>query len=235
MNKIKNIAFSCLLGTILIAPAMAAENLDDLSDIQLLSLAQKGNAEAQYKTGDLYYYGDDEIEQDFHQARVWYEKAAQQDYADAAYSLGVMYDQGQGVQPNVKKAFAYYQQAALQGSADGMYNLGYIYENERHPADYHNAFLWYSQAAQLDHREALNNLGVMYFNGYGVAQSFKKAFDYYQKSAYLDNPIAQYNLGTLYRDGKGVARDTQQAIKWFAKAADQGDEDAESALHELKH
>ena len=36
-----------------------------------------------------------------------------------------------------------------------------------------------------------------------------------------------------YANGKGVAKDFLEAVKWFRKAAEQGDEDAKSALRRL--
>jgi hypothetical protein len=102
MKKIRNVLATCLLVGVMTTPVFAA-NLDDMSDVDVLAIAQKGQAEAQYKIGDVYYYGSNDTEQDFDQARFWYEKAAQQGNADAEYSLGVMYDNGEGVEQNPKK------------------------------------------------------------------------------------------------------------------------------------
>jgi TPR repeat protein len=74
-----------------------------MSAPQVLQLAKQGHPEAQNKIGDIYYYGDDETEQDFDQALMWYEKAAKQDNVDAEYALGLMYDDGEGVEQDLKK------------------------------------------------------------------------------------------------------------------------------------
>src|ERR1700692_2745247 len=47
--------------------------------------------------------------------------------ADAQYSLGVMYGNGQGVPRNEKEAARWYRLAAEQGDADAQFNLGYMY------------------------------------------------------------------------------------------------------------
>jgi TPR repeat protein len=38
------------------------------------------------------------VEQDFKEAIKWFQKAADQGFAEAQYNLGFMYDKGQGVE-----------------------------------------------------------------------------------------------------------------------------------------
>ena len=45
--------------------------------------------------------------------------------------------------------------------------------------------------------------------------------------------VAQYNLGFVYANGRGVAKDDVEAMKWYRKAAEQGNENAKSALRRL--
>jgi TPR repeat protein len=44
-------------------------------------------------------------------------------------NLGVMYDNGLGVEQSYEKAFEYYEQAAQLGHAQAQYNLGCCYAN----------------------------------------------------------------------------------------------------------
>jgi TPR repeat protein len=53
--------------------------------------------------------------------RLW-EKAAAQGLVNAQYNLGVMHENGQGVDVNYKKAFEWYEKAAKQGIAP--YEIG---------------------------------------------------------------------------------------------------------------
>ena len=55
--------------------------------------------------------------------REW-EPLAEQGDADAQYNLGIMYDEGQGVQQDYKVAVKWYRLAAEQGEANAQYNLG---------------------------------------------------------------------------------------------------------------
>ncbi|MNC76241.1 Sel1 repeat protein [compost metagenome] len=47
---------------------------------------------------------------------AWYRKAAEQGYAGAQTSLGMMYASGQGVPKDVKQAYAWFSVAAANGS-----------------------------------------------------------------------------------------------------------------------
>ena len=51
----------------------------------------------------------------YKKAFEWYKKAAKQGFAKAQYNLGIMYQNGQGVDVNYKKAFEWYEKAAEQG------------------------------------------------------------------------------------------------------------------------
>jgi TPR repeat protein len=55
---------------------------------------------------------------DYKQAVYWYQKAADQGYAEAQSILGVMYAFGKGVLKNDKQAVYWYQKAAEQGLAE---------------------------------------------------------------------------------------------------------------------
>ena len=54
---------------------------------------------------------------------------AEQGHVDAQYSLGVMYENGEGVPENDAEAVKWWRFAAEQGNVGAQYNLGYMYEN----------------------------------------------------------------------------------------------------------
>jgi len=57
------------------------------------------------------------------EAVEWFRKAADQEYADAQYQLGVMYENGWGVDANNKEAVQWYKKAAEQGNTDAQNKL----------------------------------------------------------------------------------------------------------------
>lgn len=92
--KLKNIVFSILLSMSAISLAQA----EDVSFSQeLVQQAKSGDVIAQNNLGDAYYYGND-VDQDFGKALEWFKKAAAKGNADALFSVGYMYDYGEGTE-----------------------------------------------------------------------------------------------------------------------------------------
>ena len=66
----------------------------------------------------------------------------------AQYSLGLMYDEGQGVPQDYAEAVKWYRKAAEQGHARAQNNLGAMYYKGRGvPQDYAEAHMWFNLAA----------------------------------------------------------------------------------------
>ncbi len=80
-------------------------------------LAERGNPEASYQLGILYYRGEGVL-QDYAEAAKWFEQAAEAGDADAQYNLGLMYANGQGVARDLVRAHVWFTLAA-SGYADG--------------------------------------------------------------------------------------------------------------------
>jgi TPR repeat protein len=98
--------------------------------------------------------------------------------------------------------------------------------------DYAKAMEWYRKAADDGYAPAQDVLGQMYENGLGARKDYDKAFDWYSKAApFFSN--AQYDLGKLFENGLGVTPDYTKAREWYRKAADQGNQDASIAFHQL--
>ncbi|MDA7709257.1 sel1 repeat family protein [bacterium] len=121
--------------------------------------------------------------QDFQKGHVAYEAG---DYATAIkewmplaeagdalaqYSLGFMYQIGEGVLQDYKEAVKWWRLAAEQGVAYAQYNLGRNhYSGQGVFQDYKKAVKWWRLAAEQGVAYAQTNLGVMSQNGYGVLQ-----------------------------------------------------------------
>jgi TPR repeat protein len=80
-----------------------------------LKAAQRGNASAQTKMGDIYRSGWGGTQVDYAQAIYWFRKAAAQGSTSAEYSLGYMYQNGLGVEKNAKEAKGWYRKATADG------------------------------------------------------------------------------------------------------------------------
>ncbi|HSG06069.1 MAG TPA: tetratricopeptide repeat protein [Nitrospiria bacterium] len=80
------------------------------------SLAEQGDAAAQYNLGLLYDKGKG-APQDYSEAVKWYQKAAEQGQAEAQYNLGFLYAIGQGVPQDYVLAHMWFNLAASRFSA----------------------------------------------------------------------------------------------------------------------
>ena len=57
---------------------------------------------------------------------------------------------------------------------------------------------------------------------------------WYKKAAEQNNASAQWNLYCSYSDGEGVAKNTKIAKEWLQKADDNGHEEAQNTLQDVK-
>ena len=60
---------------------------------------------------------------------MWYVRAAKQGNPAAQFNLGLMYDIGEGVTPDYKRAIKWYRLAAKLNNAQAQFNLGQLYES----------------------------------------------------------------------------------------------------------
>jgi hypothetical protein len=170
------------------------------------TLAEQGNAQAQYRLGYMYRHGQG-VPQDNGEALRRYRKAADQGYAAAEYGVEYMYFYGLGVQQDYSEAASWCRKAADQGYASAQYSLGskYLYGHGVAKDD-SQAIFWYRKAADQGYAEAEYKLGYMYSQGRGVPQDKDEANRWYRKAADHGDEYAQRALGlrtcslTTWRD-----------------------------------
>ena len=90
--------------------------------------------------------------------REWTPLAEQGD-ADAQFTLGYLYKNGEGVPQDYETAVKWYTLAAEQGEAYAQFNLGLMYaKGTGVPQDYKTAVKWYRLAAEQGKASAQENL-----------------------------------------------------------------------------
>lgn len=157
--------------------------------------------------------------------------AAEQGSAAAQFNLGVLYENGDGVERDLAEALRWYRKAAEQNDADAQFNLGVCYFNGKGvERDEKEAVAWYRKAAEQGFAPAQFNLGVCYYSGNGVPKDETEAVGWYRKAAENGFSSAQFNLGVCCESGIGTAKDEKEAVVWYRKAAEQGDADAQYNL-----
>jgi hypothetical protein len=125
---------------LILSLAVVASAQNNGIDPALLAKAKAGNATAEYQVGFDYEYA---YPQDDAQAAVWFRKAAEQGLAEAQFSLGEFYDQGDGVTQDDAQAALWYRKASEQGYAPAQFFLGLDYDGGKGvPQNYTEAYFW---------------------------------------------------------------------------------------------
>lgn len=165
-------------------------------------------------------------------ARGIWEKLAERGDGQAMNNLGVLYDQGQGVEPDTGRALHWFARSAEAGNASGMSNYGRMLEQgrgmEANPAE---AARWFDLAARQGQPEAQYNLGFLYEHGRGVPRDDAAAAAWYSRAAAQGQREALGRLGHFYRVGRGVAANPQRASLLLYAAAMEG---LKAAIEELR-
>jgi len=100
---------------------------DGLFDFQM-TLAKKGNAEAEFKVGEMYETGFG-VKKDMNEARNWINKAAAQGHETANFKLLYWDVEKNGLKGDNKSKFTELRTKAEDGNAQAMYYLGKMYAN----------------------------------------------------------------------------------------------------------
>ncbi len=105
------------------------------------------------------------VEQNYEQAASWYEKGVDGGDLTSGYYLGLLYEQGLGVEQDYEKAAEYFASVAASEnkSATGVYEFARLYEQGLGAEqDVEHAIVLYQEAAEYGHEaasEALERLG----------------------------------------------------------------------------
>lgn len=139
---------------------------------------------------------------------------AAQDDAVAQYVVGIMYQQGKGVEKNKDTAISWFTKSAKQDYILAQYSLIAMYEYgdgiQKNPEQ---ASYWYEQISKARSLAVLNQ----------QQQDIKEIIALLKPLAVSNDTNAQYLLASLYANNK------QETIAnyWFLKAAIAGDKDAQ--------
>ena len=122
--------------------------------------------------------------------------------AAAQRNLGLLYQTGQGVEPDPAQAVRWYRLAAEAGNARAQANLGNLYlAGDGVDQDYATAASWFELAARQGHTIAQFNLGLMYENGLGVEANASRALTWYAMAADAGHLAAQHQHQILTTQG----------------------------------
>ena len=148
------------------APIVQADD-DQPSFATLMQSANDGNAEAQFKVGQMF-----ELSKALPTAISWYVKAAEQKYEPAATQLFTIYGSGAGVTQDLAESVKWARVSAGLGNNLCQFVLGVAYLEgtgvEKDPAQ---AAIWFKRAADGGRVEAQIALANLYASGTGVSRN----------------------------------------------------------------
>ncbi len=147
-------------------------------------------------------------------------RAANGGEAEAQFKLGLAYDRGDGVLPNIATALEWYRKAAAQDHAEANHYIALTYDfADRVEEDDYEAFLWYSRAAELEWGPAQIALGINYQLGDGVSPDATRARFWFEQAIKNGEADGYGHLADLYFRGIGTRRDQQKAIELLEEGA----------------
>jgi localization factor PodJL len=157
---------------------------------ELKTLAESGDARAQYELGSRYVDGLS-VARDPKLATQWLEKAAAQGLAPAQYRLGSLYRDGKGLRNDSKLAHSWFKRSAEQGNARAMHNLAVVLaEGVTGAPDYSGAAEWFQKAAEYGIKDSQFNVAILFARGLGVSQDLVQSYKWFAVSAALGDEDA---------------------------------------------
>lgn len=116
----------------------------------------------------------------------------------AQLNLGLLYDEGRGVEQDFLVAVRWYRLAAENGNELAQLNLGSMYfQGLGVDQDYASAAGWYRRAALAGNVHAQYNLAVMHEEGAGIAKDPIQAYAWLEIAAANDGDVPQEERAAL--------------------------------------
>ncbi|XP_072317854.1 protein sel-1 homolog 3 [Eucyclogobius newberryi] len=184
-------------------------------------LAQKGEAQAEERMGQMLFWGQRGVASDLHKAVSHYQRGAElHENPVSMYDYGIVLLQGQGVEKDIPKAVFYLKKAMDKGSIPAMNALAWYYE--QYEKNYQAAVELWERADLQGSPDAAMNLGVMYLQGNypNKPPSQFLAHKYFLKSADRGEIKAANQVAEFWTTGIYVDRRPLEAVrlsKWAAE------------------
>jgi len=147
--------------------------------------------------------------------------AADQGNGKAAYYLGLLYKNGNGVKKSDEQANYWFTKGAQAGDPDALDFLGLVKNDpevrQQQSSTTTTPAKSVSTVQKQPYQSSMRDVESAYKRG-----DFHQAFTLIVPIAEAGNQDAQYNLGVFYTEGIGVSKSNSQALGWFLRSANQG-------------
>ncbi|GAA9632607.1 Sel1-like repeat protein HcpC [Helicobacter pylori] len=160
------------------------------------------------------------------QAKGYFEKACELNYAKGCVSLGGLYEgenlvigeKNPRLKERFKKAIQYYVKACELDNGNAC--LGILLRSYDGKVNKQEAVQYLSKACESNSGEGCYELGVFYQGE--KDKDLKKAVQYYSKACELQNSMGCSSLGDMHYIGESVVKNKKQAMEKFEKACELG-------------
>ncbi len=152
---------------------------------------------------------------------------ANQNNTDAQRELSYRFEDGNGVEKDLKHAFEWQLKAAMAGADDDQARIAWFYEKGLGTeADPFQAAMWYKKSAVQGNKYAQNLLGLLQVNGNGSELNVSAGCLWIEKSAEQGLAEAQHNMGYFYSKNGVCGENLTKSVQFLEKSARQGYSDA---------
>jgi len=152
------------------------------SDEEILKRIEKrvevGDAQAIFGLGIHHRDGRFGFKQDYNKALELFHRAGELGDAIACTSIGALYNDGQGVKVDKKKAIHYYELAAMKGDDVSRFNLAVIEERK---GNWDRALKHHMIAVRVGYSDSLDYIKKWYSYGLVTKDDYTKALKAYQE------------------------------------------------------
>lgn len=205
--------------------------------------AANGSADAMSIIGDIFYIGENGVEQSYETAFEWYNRAARHNHNMAKIKATLMIYRGRGVKQDLQRAFRNFDKLSwtrekffgvFRFNSVARYYAAKMVENgEGCDKDLVEAFERYKVAGGIERirnnesarriPKAIYKVADAYFFGEGVKQNFAKALTFYEKTFTDGDGRTPYHIEAakkvmwMYELGEGVPQNKTKAEEWRKK------------------
>ncbi|MDD9946208.1 MAG: tetratricopeptide repeat protein, partial [Myxococcales bacterium] len=145
-------------------------------------------------------------------------------HAPACGELGLLYQQGRGLEADMPRARELYQTACEGGYGRACSQLGALYlRGLGVPPDRALAMAYTDEGCNRGDGLGCVNLALMYQRGDGVRPDAKRAAELFRTACHAGEPSGCRHLGEAYASGRGVVPHTKLAASYNIRACLKGD------------
>lgn len=225
-------------GMVKMAESFVAENDFENALLWYKKASDAGDFEATSIVGDIYYIGENGVEQDYERAYEYYEQAAASGYNMAAIKLALMTYRGRGCTKDLRKAYGMFRKLVhTREKFFGVYRFNSVAKfylakmlEDRRRKNIDDVLRWYKRAAAIERMgesesthavpEAMYKVANIYFMQGKFAEAlqvYEQVAERYSRFDYPYNVEAAKKLMWMHELGEGIPMDKAKAAEWREK------------------